>query len=1509
MLFLTSLVMLISSLFLPGMVSGFLMASQQEANRGPRFLEEPPVLVEFDNSSGAVVPCTAEGNPNPLVEWVLQDGSKAHDLAGLRHFQPDGSLVFPSFRAKDFQQDVHDAIYRCIAYNTIGKIRSRDVRVKASIQQDYKVQLFDEFVIRGNTAVLRCHVPSFVRDYVTFTWERDNGIQLTSTTLQVGGKYSILSSGKLYIRNVTPEDERAIYRCHTHHRLTSKVVSSSSSGRLIVREPQSKSIPNIVDRQIQVRAREGETVELGCAAQGFPVPAYRWYKDGKLLYGEQNVRHGGDSLIFQYVSSSDSGNYVCVANNTQGEERVDMSLIVSAPFSVHVTPQYHVVDVGQSTTLNCSLTGYPVHKIKWMKNTVPLVTNPRIRILDQKILHFSAVEREDRGMYQCFVYNDKESAQGTSELKLGEVTPVILSAFTEQVLKPGVDLSLSCTATGNPIPQITWTLEELGIPELSRIRLGDYVTSRGHVVSYVNISNVRVEDGGEYTCMATNMAGVVTHSATVSIYGPPVIRPMRNLSVLSGETMTLRCPVAGYPIKSMTWIRAGSQLPVLLRQKLKPGGKLLVKNVERVPDEGEYTCIAKNPDGDSASGKVFVSVKVAPHIDEEFFPEKRTATEAESVKLLCSIVKGDPPISITWDKDGVPISRERHRRIQSLEDSSLLILKHLKYRDSGNYTCHASNSAATVSRTTAMIVNVPPRWLIEPIDKDVIRGERVAIDCIAEGYPQPRISWKRPLGSQLNDFREVYPNYRTQVFSNGTLMIQDLEDSDNGHYLCQASNGIGSGLTKLIVVTVHAPPRFETTFISQTVAKGAQTVLNCEVEADRPVFVKWQKDKHPLDIKTEKRFSMKQAVTKSKVQSSLVISSSHRYDSALYTCMVKNDYGSDETNIQLIVQEPPSPPTDVTKMSVGSRTVELSWKPSYSGNSAITKYTVEYKNISDDWNHCLQISVSGFETSATIRNLFPVSSYDLRIIAENSLGKSKPSEVLTLVTAEEVPGGPPLNVRVEANGAHSLKVTWKPPQKHLLHGKLQGYYLGYKQKDSIESFQYKTILSPGSGDVTSYLTNLRRLTTYNILVQAYNNAGAGPQSDKIQATTLESSPPTSPGLAVVSTTSSSITIEWEKSGDSELKNYIVHYKAEEKGWMKERITTKTHKYTLKSLQCGTRYRLYMTASNSLGTGEPSSTVIGRTKGGAPVSPHKRTFLLINATSVTLNTSSWEDGGCPIQYFSIRYRPTFHHVWNTVASRMMALQKFLKIGHLAPGREYSLLVSAHNEAGTTEAEYTFQTLNYTFFASAATLPPPAKPPAGWDSTLPFYRNLTVILPVIFSIIVLLVVTIVVLVCLKRQSDDSTGNSSGDGQPRKSRQVENVGMAEFPQKPPKEMEPIYKPSYYSSPTRKPTPVAARGRMRRRDETHEYAEPYASVPPPRCVVDEGSCPVMISMAQTRNDGPYATIKRSPPRPVCYLPPMSQDVKLRSAQQVISPERSGPCCQSASSPSGSSGERPSSM
>lgn len=44
------------------------------------------------------------------------------------------------------------------------------------------MQVYDEFVIRENMALMRCHVPSIVRDYVrVVAWFRDEQVLVTAT--------------------------------------------------------------------------------------------------------------------------------------------------------------------------------------------------------------------------------------------------------------------------------------------------------------------------------------------------------------------------------------------------------------------------------------------------------------------------------------------------------------------------------------------------------------------------------------------------------------------------------------------------------------------------------------------------------------------------------------------------------------------------------------------------------------------------------------------------------------------------------------------------------------------------------------------------------------------------------------------------------------------------------------------------------------------------------------------------------------------------------------------------------------------------------------------------------------------------------------------------------------------------------------------------------------------------------------------------------------------------------
>ncbi|KAI4504071.1 hypothetical protein M0802_000542 [Mischocyttarus mexicanus] len=101
--------------------------------QGPSFMSEPPSRVEFTNVNGGRVDCTVRGNPAPTVDWLAADGGSITNIPGIRHVLGNGTIHFPGFEAEAFRQDVHWAIYKCLAANSVGAVVSRDVTVRADI--------------------------------------------------------------------------------------------------------------------------------------------------------------------------------------------------------------------------------------------------------------------------------------------------------------------------------------------------------------------------------------------------------------------------------------------------------------------------------------------------------------------------------------------------------------------------------------------------------------------------------------------------------------------------------------------------------------------------------------------------------------------------------------------------------------------------------------------------------------------------------------------------------------------------------------------------------------------------------------------------------------------------------------------------------------------------------------------------------------------------------------------------------------------------------------------------------------------------------------------------------------------------------------------------------------------------------------------------------------------------------------------------------------------------------
>lgn len=99
--------------------------------RGPSFVMEPPARLDFSNSSGGWLDCSASGIPQPTIDWLSIDGTSIGDVNGVRRVLRNGTLVLLPFQAAAYRQDIHNTIYRCVASNAVGRIISRDVQVRA----------------------------------------------------------------------------------------------------------------------------------------------------------------------------------------------------------------------------------------------------------------------------------------------------------------------------------------------------------------------------------------------------------------------------------------------------------------------------------------------------------------------------------------------------------------------------------------------------------------------------------------------------------------------------------------------------------------------------------------------------------------------------------------------------------------------------------------------------------------------------------------------------------------------------------------------------------------------------------------------------------------------------------------------------------------------------------------------------------------------------------------------------------------------------------------------------------------------------------------------------------------------------------------------------------------------------------------------------------------------------------------------------------------------------------
>lgn len=188
---------------------------------------------------------------------------------------------------------------------------------------------------------------------------------------------------------------------------------------------------------------------------------------------------------------------------------------------------------------------------------------------------------------------------------------------------------------------------------------------------------------------------------------------------------------------------------------------------------------------------------------------------------------------------------------------------------------------------------------------------------------------------------------------------------------------------------------------------------------------------------------------------------------------------------------------------------------------------------------------------------------------------------------------------------------------------------------------------------------------------------------------------------MVASTVTTIHLNWavEPNGErpsdlSPITGFLIYQKKVDAGkWEELRVPGEQTSHIFESLDCGTKYQYYVVAFNAVGKSEPSEMIATKTEGMVPVAPHKHSMLSLNATSATIHLDAWHDGSCPIQSFKIMYKPQKSRKWTTFPDQIFHLeQKQIVFSDLWPGTGYDLKITALNEAGPTEAQYSFTTIS-------------------------------------------------------------------------------------------------------------------------------------------------------------------------------------------------------------------------
>ncbi|KAM8766024.1 neuronal cell adhesion molecule isoform 7-T7 [Rhynchonycteris naso] len=985
-----------------------------------------------------------------------------------------------------------------------------------------------------------------------------------------------------------------------------------------------------------------------------------------------------------------------------GEKAKLLEDLVQPPTITQQSPKDYIIDPRENIVIQCEARGKPLPSFSWTRNGThfdidkdPLITmRPGSGTLTINIMTEGKAETYE-GVYQCTARNERGAAVSNNIV----VRPSRSPLWTKEKLEPitlqnGQSLVLPCRPpVGLPPPIIFWMDNSFQrLPQNERVSQG--------LNGDLYFSNVLPEDTREdYICYARfNHTQTIQQKQPISVRvisakssrerPPTFLTPEGNASnkeELRGNVLSLECIAEGLPTPVIYWIKEDGTLPInrtFYRNFQKTLQIILVSEA----DSGNYQCIAKNALG-AIHHTISVTVKAAPYWIIE--PENLVLSPGENGRLICR-ANGNPKPRISWLSNGVPIEiapDDPSRKI----DGDTIIFSNVQERSSAVYQCNASNEYGYLLANAFVNVLAEPPRILTTANKvyQVIANRPAWLDCAFFGSPLPTIEWfKGAKGSALHE--DIYV-----LHQNGTLEIPVAQKDNTGAYTCVARNKLGMAKNE-----VHLEIKDPTRIIKQpeyaVVQRGSTVSFECKVKHDHSLILTVLWLKGDCELPNDGRFTID--------KDHLVVADVSDDDGGTYTCVANTTLDTASASAVLSVVAPtptpapiydvPNPPFDLELTDQLDKSVQLSWTPGDDNNSPITKFIIEYEDAMHEaglWRQ--QAEVPGTQTTAQLK-LSPYVNYSFRVMAENSLGRSVPSEPSEqYLTKAAEPDKNPMTVEGLGSEPDNLVITWKPLNGFESNGPGLQYKVSWRQKDGDDEWTSVVV-----ANVSKYIVSgTPTFVPYLIKVQALNEVGFAPEPAVVMGHSGEDLPMVAPGNVHVSVVNSTLAeVHWDpvplKSIRGHLQGYRIYYwKAQgsskrNRRHIEKKILTfqgsKAHGM-LPGLEPFSNYTLNVRVVNGKGEGPASPDSSFHTPEGVPSAPSS--LKIVNPTLDSL-TLEWDPPSHPngiLTEYTLKYQPinSTHELGPLVDLKIPANKTRWTLKNLNFSTRYKFYFFAQTSAGS------------------------------------------------------------------------------------------------------------------------------------------------------------------------------------------------------------------------------------